>query len=420
MPCIYFICAEGDEGYFKIGCTDNLKGRLAQLQCGNRRKLIVYKLIESDDHFGAERIAHEHFKDYRENGEWFCLTTTQVDDFILQDLRTLNTVDGSYKRMRSPRDWQLFYNTLKDYMDSDDKILPIKSLFIYAGIKLGSWCNVQSNNHRKGLLANDKVQLLELLPDWKWSKNTLTFDDKINALESFMINNSRIPFNYESIDNINVGKFAYLYRGKYRKNTLSVDIIKAFEKIPHWKWDVNMWMDYYNDLLEYVTSANALPDKNQQRLHEWCSSNNNRNNLSEDRIQLLEKIPHWKWANYKKYDWVKLLDGFYTQNNRLPTSGELFQDAELGRWVCQQKAKIKKGIDKYDLLSKFPDIKRGVWYSSRDIVCEWMTEHKRIPPQSLKYRGIKIGTWVRNQWRDLDSLTDERVDSLDAIPHWKW
>ena len=71
VGCIYFIREEGDMEYFKIGFTYHLPTRLKQLQCANRRKLVVHKKFLCLYPEQEEARLHEKYADNRVRGEWF-------------------------------------------------------------------------------------------------------------------------------------------------------------------------------------------------------------------------------------------------------------------------------------------------------------------------------------------------------------
>jgi hypothetical protein len=68
---VYFIHEENCLDHFKIGFTYNLDQRLQQLQCGNFRKLKVYKCITTKEPEMLESELHQIYADKRVHGEWF-------------------------------------------------------------------------------------------------------------------------------------------------------------------------------------------------------------------------------------------------------------------------------------------------------------------------------------------------------------
>jgi hypothetical protein len=76
-----YVIAEGPDGPLKIGRSISAKNRLASLQTGNPRSLMLIGSItmSADDVFRAEQELHEALEQYALVGEWFDLRV----DFIV-------------------------------------------------------------------------------------------------------------------------------------------------------------------------------------------------------------------------------------------------------------------------------------------------------------------------------------------------
>ena len=73
---IYFIRQDAS---VKIGCTQNIKARLAELQVSNPNKLSVMLLIPGS--YEEEQSLHRLFVDDKIRGEWYFLSD-DINDFI--------------------------------------------------------------------------------------------------------------------------------------------------------------------------------------------------------------------------------------------------------------------------------------------------------------------------------------------------
>jgi len=76
LKTVYFVAAP-DAGMVKIGKTIDLEKRFANLQNMSPIPLKVACQIHYDD--GLEYRIHQHFKEYRSHGEWFCADKPIVD-----------------------------------------------------------------------------------------------------------------------------------------------------------------------------------------------------------------------------------------------------------------------------------------------------------------------------------------------------
>lgn len=80
---VYFI-RQGVTGSVKIGCSNDVAKRAVSLQVGQRRKLLVMRLLEGS--FPEERSLHRRFKDHALGGEWFSFRDEMLGDLGLPDL----------------------------------------------------------------------------------------------------------------------------------------------------------------------------------------------------------------------------------------------------------------------------------------------------------------------------------------------
>ncbi len=80
LGIVYFIHEEGDLNCFKIGATYNVRARVKQLQCSNRRKLCVYKTIYAVAPLVIESIIHAQYQCNKILGEWFEISRDEVNE----------------------------------------------------------------------------------------------------------------------------------------------------------------------------------------------------------------------------------------------------------------------------------------------------------------------------------------------------
>lgn len=75
---VYLLQPEGHNVY-KIGCTVDLEGRLVRLQRRFERKLHYVLVLRSNDYQGFERHLHAKFARKRVVGEWFLLSSEDIE-----------------------------------------------------------------------------------------------------------------------------------------------------------------------------------------------------------------------------------------------------------------------------------------------------------------------------------------------------
>ena len=144
------------------------------------------------------------------------------------------------------------------------------------------------------------------------------------------------------------------------------------EALPVWSWDLleDRWNEAYEHLKNYVVDkGNARPAQVFKTpdgfvLGAWVANQrSSKDSLSEERVKLLEALPGWSW--------------------------DLFAD----RWN-----------EGYERLKGYVGDKGNA-----------------RPAHKFKTAdGFVLGAWVANQRSSKDSLSEERVKLLEALPVWSW
>lgn len=86
---IVYVLQNGDTNQYKIGITNNLNKRMAQLQTGCPGELKIIKVFHTDKRYqarGLEMALHHKFetegKRIRLGGEWFTLNQEDINFFM--------------------------------------------------------------------------------------------------------------------------------------------------------------------------------------------------------------------------------------------------------------------------------------------------------------------------------------------------
>lgn len=69
---------------YKIGMTrkKDINERIKELQTGNGQELYLIKSFKSNYPFKVEKMLHNHYNQFHENGEWFKLNNEQINEFL--------------------------------------------------------------------------------------------------------------------------------------------------------------------------------------------------------------------------------------------------------------------------------------------------------------------------------------------------
>ena len=121
--------------------------------------------------------------------------------------------------------------------------------------------------------------------------------------------------------------------------------------------------------------------------------------------QLGDKEPESLGLQYRLKRMIKLYLAFKEMYKREPKSNEVYQGVNLGRWLKDQKSRAKKGelsakrqeqlIDAGVVL--FDDAKENRWNEMCNLYIEYVQEFGRGPQANEKYKDVCLGLWVKTQ-----------------------
>lgn len=205
-----------------------------------------------------------------------------IEDVDLSDLDTrLFDRLGNLDRVA----WMIQYEKLKEYASVNGK-LPLQK-------QGGSWLDNQRQYYKKNKLSSEQISLLEQIEHWTWEPHKDQWNKMYNDLVEYIAKYNKLPpFNLKGI-----GKWVNKQRTKYE--TLSQERINKLNKIEIWSWNLleSKWKQNYDKLVEYIAKYDKLPTRNEEGLGNWVSTQRTvykRGKLSEQRIELLEKLKYWK------------------------------------------------------------------------------------------------------------------------------
>lgn len=120
--------------------------------------------------------------------------------------------------------WEETYQIAKQYYKENNN-LSIPITFYYKNVNLGSWLQTQRNNYSQSLLSNKQIKMLnEIGMEWVSTKTEeYIWEDNYNTVLEFYrkYKHIYIPTNYYSKEGVNIGRWLYDQKLKYKKNKLS-------------------------------------------------------------------------------------------------------------------------------------------------------------------------------------------------------
>ena len=225
-----------------------------------------------------ERIIEELKYNNKQNKILICETNNEEN--VKQINENIIDLDNYISPILYNRDgesrWDLNLRRLQKFLEDNDNKYPNKSNDIEEN-KLRNWIKNQRQFHLK--LSREQVNKLEELPNWKWfgkkeekvkpqeleKPNTIKVNilwmRSYNKLQEYIKKYGRYP------EHANIGKL-YLWRNtqryKYKRNELSQEQISLLEKIPNWNWEesgyrTEVWNNTYEEYIQYMKDTGYKP-----------------------------------------------------------------------------------------------------------------------------------------------------------------
>ena len=222
---------------------------------------------------------------------------------------------------------------------------------------------------RDGRLSQDRIDLLEEIPDWEWDPLEADFQERLGLLRTFVERegHARVPPDHvEAFDRgeVKLGSWVMSRRAEFRDGRLSQDRIALLEEIPGWEWDpfeadFQERLGLLRTFVEREGHARVpqghveASDRGEVKLGWWVTARRadyRKGKLSQDRIALLEEIPGWEWGP-KRLALEQRLEALRTFILREGHSDVPFGyivsidgvDLFLGQWVSAQRRSYHKG-----------------------------------------------------------------------------
>jgi len=338
--------------------------------------------------------------------------------------------------------WNNIYEIVIGYVNKNNKLPPRG--YNANDIDIGSWLKTQRQEYKNNTISQERITLIEKIPGWFWKKEySSQWMVKYNLIVTYQIKYSNLPPQNQVIDEkcelvdngINIGNWKSVQIQYKKKGKLSQEKIDLLEKIYGWKWEIDNenWIINYEILKKYngVPHINYITDDG-FKLGDWVGRQRlNYNKLSQEQINMLEKIPSWYWNNNNKIndEWIKkyeLLRVYVDKYNKLPINNYITEnDVNLGNWIKVQKRNHKdKTIDKekIELLEKISgwiwnNIDENNWLTNYGILKAYVDKYNNCPTQKEK-----IGRWIgKNRYNyNHNKLPQGKIDLLEKIPGWYW
>jgi hypothetical protein len=290
------------------------------------------------------------------------------------------------------------------------------------------------------------------------SPNPRRWKEWFNRLRQFVEreHSTKVPSNYVTEDNYNLGNWVQTQQQAYKKGKLSLERQQALEQVPGWVWENRHrrksyeWSECYNCLLEYVKRKghSNVPGNYKTEdgfnLGHWNRtqrSKYNQGKLPMKEQRLLERLPRWVWHIHRAR-WAENFNRLYEYvkregNASVPKRYVEKDGFKLGLWVMWNREKYKHqklSRTRQKMIEQLPGWqwrpkkeKKGFtknWSEKLELLREYSARngHICVPSNYVTEDGFKLETWVRVQRykHKKGNLSAEKRQALEKIPGWKW
>lgn len=344
--------------------------------------------------------------------------------------------------------WEDSYKIAKEYYRENNDLI-IKNSCVFNDFNLGSWISSQRNMYKNNNLSNDRIKKLEkigMIWDASIDADKIWNDHYIIAKQYYEEHGNLLINTRSRYKGDNLG--AWINKNRNEKDKLSNDKINKLESIGMvWNVHHNKWYSNYELLKEYYNkNGNILVpfdyEQNGFRLGEWLKRQmGNHDKLSEEQVQLLEKLGIVWERNSSKWDYMySIAEKYYHEyGDLMVNTHSMYLNEKLGYWINHQRDDYQKQntkqaninftkdrIKKLESIGMIWDVSSYLWISNYSILKDYYEENGNIDiPSSFEYKGVKIGKWLQNQkssfrgYKGRKKLTNEQIDKLNDL-NIKW
>lgn len=211
--------------------------------------------------------------------------------------------------------WDTMYEVAKKFSTDNDEY-PERQSEDKEEAFLAYWSYLQRKYKKKNELPERKIKLLEQLKDWEWDIDLGKFKKMRNKVYDFVVTNKKYPVASKNKNKYERQLGNWVGDRKKQKEDLSDEKIELLESLPNWKWnaDKNDFDSKYKKMEIYLEKYGTYQTKGslavwrgtQRRNYKNymdkknknvdMNKNKNKQKWGQKNIDLLEKLPNWTWV----------------------------------------------------------------------------------------------------------------------------
>ncbi|KQO98557.1 hypothetical protein ASF30_10875 [Leifsonia sp. Leaf264] len=103
--------------------------------------------------------------------------------------------------------------------------------------KLGRWVMVQRDQYRTGQMSEERREVLESAPGWRWNGRVNSREEKLQALDAYVgrVGDAKVP-NAHVEDGVALGQWVGAQRVAHKAGKLPAEFEARLEAYPGWEW----------------------------------------------------------------------------------------------------------------------------------------------------------------------------------------
>ncbi|MCC8930874.1 helicase associated domain-containing protein [Rhodococcus sp. I2R] len=366
-------------------------------------------------------------------GQWVVVQRTNRDEMSAERVQLLEALPEWSWTPQADK-WDRGYKFLTDFVAREGHAR-VPNAHVENDFPLGTWVTVQRKNRDD--LPEDDRERLQSLPGWVWDARAAMWQQKLELLNQYQRREGHVlvPQGFKE-DGVNIGSWVREQRANRANITQERrDLLVA---VPGWSWDpyTDAWERAYAALVSFAeqqghtrVARGFVADG--VNLGGWIGEQrSNRATMAEERRLRLEALHGWSW-NALNDSWtqhLELLRSYARREGHTNVPVDFVEGGlKVGQWArLRRREHTRLDAERQSQLEASPGWFWGtkndyVWNQKFEMLNQYVAREGHIkPPDRHIEQGVKLGLWVREQWRGKANMKAERSATLESLPGWNW